>query len=605
MPFELNIIVLSGLRKDHHIILHNNIDIPIEHTPYILEDELLEFQLIAPKVYSNAALKVYQHVITPSEILHINDNLIKFIWKPNNYNYTERLFINYFGISELAIDLSGEDISPVEIRFQPLQILAKTESIKNVEEMFTYLSKISPQELYSVFSATKSHGKIESDIEGSPLEFIERLKYSENLLLEILPSLIHTPITRLEPQHKFVHTTGTEELNESSISWLMENLSVLEPDENLDQAHICYDNQHYRASTMYIPVLSENTDVYENQVIHGFIDLLIRESLQLLHRYLSNDFTISSQFPTGYTSFFEKMNKFKKVLISNEINTINECINSLRTIQIMLNKHLPVTKTITQRPIFTPKVKVNYIYRNIFIEIVNWLEKKSINWSSFDNLFAINSLSFLFETYCYFRVVTEVNFLLSDWKHIESSLQLEFYNEENNIELKIEKEPSYWTTQHTNKHKDNIVNSEGFTIGEYQNLSPRGQMGKFSKRQPDLVIQFKQDNITTLLVMDAKYTRKKTAFTKYLPELTMKYIHGIHKYQQSEPTVISLTIMYPSEKKDFLSYHHQDMSIFGKHPVTPNIQTIGLILGEKRTEDTLSEFIKQLFTHHGIIKESI
>lgn len=361
MSFELDIIVLSGPRKGHHIILHNNIDIPIEHTPYILEDELLEFQLITPNTYTNATLKVYQHIITPSEILHINDNLIKFIWKPNNFNYTEKLFINYFGISELAVDLMNEDITSVEIHFQPLQILAKTESINNVEEMFTYLSKIAPEELYSIFSATKSHGKIESEIEGSPLEFIERLKYSKTLLLDILPSLIHTPITRLEPQHKFVHTTGTEELSESSISWLMENLSVLEPDENLDQAHICYDDQHYRASTMYIPVLSENTDVYENQVIHGFIDLLIRESRQLLHRYLGKDFTASSQFPTGYTSFFEKINKFKKELISHEINSIHECINSLRTIQIMLNKHLPVTKKITQRPIFTPKVKVNWV----------------------------------------------------------------------------------------------------------------------------------------------------------------------------------------------------------------------------------------------------
>lgn len=600
MAFELKIFILSGQRTGQHLSLHHNIGNSIENAPSILEDELLEFRLITSNKYTDALLKIYQHVISPSEINYIDGEYTEYIWKPNSFNYKERLFINYFGICELEIELTDHELINELIQFQPIQVLAKTESIKNVENMFAYLSQIAPEELYSVFSATKSHGKIASEAQGSPLEFIERLKLSKALLLEILPSLTHNPITRLEPQHKFIYSTGDEELSDSSISWLMENLSVLEPDENPDQAHIYYDDQHYRATTMYVPVLIENTDIYENQVIHGFVELLIRESQHLLNRYALKSTLSTTSTPTGYTSFFERINKFKSLLISTEINTITESIHSLRTIQVLLDKHIPVTKKITQRPIFTPKVKVNYIYRNIFIEIIKWIEKKSIDWSAYDYLFSINSLPYLFETYCYFRVIKDVHYILTGNDNISSKIQLEFYDEENNIEIKIEKEPNYWTPYHSNSHLDRVINSEGYTVNEYNNYGIRSQKGAFSKRQPDIVIQIKKNDTVKLLVLDAKYTREKTAFTRYLPDLTMKYVHGIHKYQQIEQTVNSLAILYPSEKSTFLSYHHEEMQIFGKYPVTPSLQAVGLILGENRYQDDLSRFLRQALIHSGI-----
>lgn len=600
MNSVLKIVVLTGPRKGQHIVLKPDIDVPLENAPYILEDELLEFRIIVSDIYTEASLKVYQHIISFSQLSVFEDNYVEFVWRPNGYSYKERLFLNYFGISELVVELIDNNEETKRLFFQPIQILAKTESIQNVNEMFSYLSHVVPEELYAVFSATKSHGAIGTEMEGSPLEFIERLKYAKNLLEEVLPSLTNNPITRLEPQHQFICPTGKEELSDSSISWLMENLSVLEPNENPDQAHIFYDDQHYRASTMYIPVLVENTDVYENQVIHGYLDLLIRESCGLLDRYTAGiNTTLSSVAPTGYISFFERLNNFRASLIENKVVEIDNIINSLRSIQSLLDKYLPVTKKITKRPVFTPKVKVNYIYRSVFLEIVSWLEKKSIDWSSFDNLFSINSLSLLFETYCYFRVVKEINHILLG---SQNSLDLcfKFKSEDGAVELLIEREPNYWTVNHKNIHSEGIVNSEGYTVDNYNNFGTRGSKGRYSKRQPDIVLQIKNNDVLKLLVLDAKYTREKIAFTRYLPDLTMKYVHGIHKYQQAESVVTSLAILYPSEKTSFLSYHHEDMQIFGLYPVEPSIQALGVILGEDRYKDGLGHFLKRVLVLNGI-----
>lgn len=601
MSLVLNIIVMSGPRKGQQITLRSDTDGLLENAPYVLEDELLEFRLIASDTYTEALLKVYQHVIASSYSTALKDNCVEFVWKPNSFNYKEKLFLNYFGISELVVELVNSKEEVDRVFFQPIQVLAKTESIQNVNEMFSYLSQIAPEELYTVFSATKSHGSISSEIEGSPLEFIERLKYAKNLLADVLPALTNNPITRLEPQHQFICPTGMEELSDSSISWLLENLSVLEPNENPDQAHIFYDDQYYRAATMYVPVLEENTDVYENQVIHGYIDILIRDSCSLLERYTAGVKTTLSTIPTGYTSFFERINKFRAALIESEVAEINNIIHSLRVIRNLLDKHLPVTKKITQRPVFTPKVKVNYIYRSIFLEKIKWLEKKSIDWSAFDNLFSINNLPLLFETYCYFRVVKEINYILPLSKESnKSELCFKFKSEDSDIELLIEREPNYWTINHANTHFEGVVNSEGYTIDEYNNFSVRGSRGKYSKRQPDLVLQIKNKNIIKLLVLDAKYTREKTAFTRYLPDLTMKYVHGIHKYQQEDPVVTALAILYPSERSSFLSYHHDEMQIFGQYPVKPSIQALGVMLGENRYEDNLGAFLKRALSLNGV-----
>ncbi|TNZ29962.1 hypothetical protein CGK50_24845, partial [Vibrio parahaemolyticus] len=57
----------------------------------------------------------------------------------------------------------------------------------------------------------------------------------------------------------------------------------------------------------------------------------------------------------------------------------------------------------------------------------------------------------------------------------------------------------------------------------------RSSQHKYSHRCPDIVIEVRNENKPSkLIVLDAKYTYPTLAFSKYLPECTMKYVHGIH-----------------------------------------------------------------------------
>ena len=55
----------------------------------------------------------------------------------------------------------------------------------------------------------------------------------------------------------------------------------------------------------------------------------------------------------------------------------------------------------------------------------------------------------------------------------------------------------------------------------------------------------------------------------YLPELTMKYVHGIHRQTNGDNSTIALIIVNPNEAATTRHFHHYDYSIYGTNPVTP------------------------------------
>jgi hypothetical protein len=610
----LKLLIKNGSRIGSSFLLPDTEEPNQTSTPWVLEDEVIEFKISVPINFKSAILEIYQHEIEPTKIeLHENNELINFTWTPKETSYgPEKLFLNYFGLSELALLLRDEEGDVTDVRyFQPLQVAAKSSSAENVERMFEYLANISSEALNSVFSATRhSAGQAEGSL--SPNNTLDRVIKSVDLLQDSLPTLLNRPITRLIPQHKIISPTGNEEVDDSSIGWLLENLSVLEPDENPDQAHVFFDNQHYRAQALSIAILNENTDVYENRVIHGYVDFLTRQTQSLLQKFVSefNSAAQVTEVPKGYTSFFSKIASFKYHLMGSQFKKIEDLLDRLKQIKHLLEQKIKVSRSFSETPIFTPRAQNNSTYMEIFVDLIHWQQRGAIDWSAYENLFAIQSIPDLFEAYSYFRVVESVNnFFNSTESNIESLTVLNtHFSNTSGLEIIIHREPEYWTPNHASSSNREIVNSEAYTVKGNYSYSLRGQRGPHTKRVPDIVIEVKNlfENTSELLVLDAKYTRRGKAFTYYLPELTMKYVHGIHARKQQSPTVSSLTILYTDgEKPSFSSYHHGDMGIFGNNPVSPDLQTINLLLGARRENDYLQKFISRLLEIHGIKRSEV
>ncbi|MFC7420610.1 nuclease domain-containing protein [Iodobacter arcticus] len=600
---ELILLIKNGERKGLTLSL---LTLPNQGPTiqWLKEDEVIEFQLTAPPKFTSATIELYEHKIEFSQrnTNVVNDN-VQFIWQPSSSTYNAReacLFINFFGIAELNISLVTDNLAPVIEYFEPIEILASKTNATRVGKMFDFLAKVPGEALHSVFRTTR-HSLGFEDGTRSPDFTLEKLEHVRDVLQHTLPSILYRPITRLIPEQRIIPTTGREDLDDSSIGWLLENASLLSETDNLYDAHFKFNSNFYRASAVQLAILKENTDLYENQVIHGFVTSLLIEAQNLFSQYSfdkKNSRASQSNMPLGYISFFEKISKFKKLLIGNQKSRCEKLIDSLKRIKLQLDSKLTVRLHISDSPIITPKVQVNHDYRLLFIEILKWHEKGKPDWSAYDNLFAIQSIPKLFEAYCYFRTAKILNNLFSP--NDSDIIPTQFINK-HGLEIWLRREPVYWMSGHLKSINESFVNSEGWTIEANKNIKTRGKVGAYANRSPDIVIEvFSQESENIMLILDAKYSTAKTSFITYLPQLTMKYVHGIHRSKNGAAIVKSLTILHPSEDETLRDFHCGPFDLFGKSPASPSLICLGVTIESSHQEDKLEKLIQQLFIANNI-----
>lgn len=597
MHLELHI--KSGSRSGE-IIRLNEVGSPIGPASWVKENEALELILRAPAEFQTAALILYDHKI-PATYVEDENNYVNFIWKPQKLKNRklECLFINYFGLAELSIELADEDDNKIIKDFAPLEVFASKLNAQNVEDMLTYLAALGDEQLHSLFQTTK-HGAGFKEGSTSPNGNLERLEQTIEKLSYFFQHLLPKPITKLLPEHKVLQASGEEAIDDSTLGWLLSNLSVVEEVDDIDSAHFELNNAMYKANSIQVPVLKESSNLYENQVLHGFLVTLLNEADKQLSHYNRSDSIqskFSEQLPEGYSSFFTQVNRFKKELLGNQIERCLKVVDRLKFLKYSLDKTIPVSNYILERPILTQKAEAQQSYRGFFIEYINWFERSCPDWSAYKNLLAIESIPTLFESYSYFRVGESIN------KIFNSSTQAAtFLHDLKGNEISLVREPIYWMPKNSRSNESSYINSEGkvFRNGKIRN---RSSNSKYSHRCPDIVLEIRKENAPSqLIVLDAKYTYPTLAFTKYLPECTMKYVHGIHNKANNGTLVSSMTIIHPlgDDNCSLQSYHALDYSIEGSKPVTPSLQALGLDLAHSTGSDSLTEVLKLLLKQAGV-----
>ncbi|MEY0427201.1 DUF2357 domain-containing protein, partial [Providencia rettgeri] len=151
-------------------------------------------------------------------------------------------------------------------------------------------------------------------------------------------------------------------------------------------------------------------------------------------------------------------------------------------------------------------------------------------------LLSIQSIPKLFEYYSlfYIKVVLEKKYISkSTIEPTSESLSFSF-NLKKDLKLNLFYEPKYWMAKHPMADLRGLVNTEGWTIYNGK-VSKRSSSGRFSNRSPDFVIKISDtfDN-EKFIILDAKYTYSDKAFIHYLPDLTLKYLHGLHSISNAQ-----------------------------------------------------------------------
>lgn len=595
---KLTAIIISGKRSGLQVEL-NSINHQSSNQHFFLEDEALEFRLEVSAPLDDVYLCLHENEVRATSNKEF-DGIWLYEWKPKStYRSSfECFFHNYYGMAELSIATRVDGVGERVIieQYAPVEVFAKKLNAERAEKMLDFLAFHDNDALAAFFRVTRLKAGFKEG-ERSVGFLIEQLERNVLLLITELPNIYSRPIAKLTPVSKIVVVSANSATDDTTLAWMAENSDSLYPVDDQERAILELDGTYYSSEKILENHLKEELNIYENQVVHGFIISLMRaasEILRGLEDYPSSKIRSQSGI-SGYLSFFSQLSKFAKAINKNKIERCKELIANLQRLKRTFDERVPVSNTIIGTPQFTRKARYNLHYQKVFHKIIAWHRYGAPDWSVQEELFSIQSIPKLFEYYLLFLIKYHFDSarLLGMTFDLRSSPIMEHNNFEYNwggYTVRLMYEMKAWTHDHASSFAANLINSEGWTVNSANgDLKPRGQYGPYANRSPDMVVCISAPNgEQRQLILDAKYTTSKKAFTHYLPELTMKYLHGIHEKNSGKSLSAGLMIVNPSESCETRHFHHARYSIYGASPVTPALLVSSVSPG--MAEDQNSDF---------------
>lgn len=591
----LEIEILSGARLGTVIKLASTSKTNSVH-PHVLEDEALKIRVILDEYYELLCIILNDAEIPYTHAQEVNSKW-EYSWYPQRlpkYGY-EAFFQNYYGFAELFLGTSDLSLGIITniVKFQKIEVLAKKITADRIDKMLSFLATNDSKEIAAFFRATRVKAGLK-DGKKTVNFLIEQIERNLELLSSELPKIFACPIAKLVPERKIIFTSTSSSIDETTLAWLSENADSLYPDENQETALISYEGNLFASSKVLENHLTNDIDIYENQVIHGFIFSLIRAVSEMLSGLEVPEILPPDPQKEGYVSLFSQLTNFSKKINKTKTARLKNLINELQHIKITLEQRLPVSRKIIGTPKFTKKARYNIHYQRIYHKIISWHRFGAPDWSVQEELFSIQSVPKLFEYYVLF--LTKYHLEKKSPRENDLSIishqpidQNKFIYQWGDFTVSLEYELKSWTPDHNNVEESLLTNTEAWYVNKKSwSIHSRGSKNKNnSNRCPDFTICLSdRSGNSRYFIIDAKYTTKEKAFIHYLPELTMKYIHGLHDRQDGASPIDGLMIVNPSSTCQTKHFHHPDYSIYGSKPVRPALLVSSVAPGAAEGSDS-------------------
>lgn len=573
---ELEIKILNGTRQGMYFTLPIGPLADGVTMPYVLETEALAFFARVGHACETLSLCTGERTLpfTPGRSGQPDEFELFPAYLEGSRR--EALFFNYFGVAQLSlkIEVGGQ---AQYIDTAPLEVLARKATATQAESMVSFILAQTQDDLCEHSNTSRFQSGTAGRSEQLN-QLVTQLRDNIQTFAEIMPHLIARPIRALTSDLALRSGSLAEVQSDQGTAWLAENLSVLEETNDQSRSHILIDGRLYQATELLTPVVREHTDIYENQVLLGHLETLWRFTSDLLEHFTPT----SSRHNThvGYVSFFACMKDWIHQVSSQQLSAIKQCQEQLAVLRRQFIKYLPVRKSDDSIPRITAKIRGNRNYLTLFRMIIQWHRGSRLDWNPQQIFLAINSMPDLFEYYSLSRIR---QWLLSKGQPTgpKSLSQSQWQTRINNLELNLSYEPIFWMVG--NSRAEQIINIENRSADEAKNnWVGRRREYEYARRSPDFTIEVRRENeLLGLLVMDAKYTTMDLAFKHYLPECTMKYVHGIARADaktDDKGIVKAMVILYADRFDAFMDFHAAPYDAYGEKTQLPilGVQALSL-----------------------------
>lgn len=491
-----------------------------------------------------------------------------------------KIFLNFYGLCEIEI----ERVFLNETRYEKIAFIEIiSNKINDVDYLLEYLFE---KEFFfwESISLTKNTAAEKEKISENILWRLISIKniYS-NSMDNLLQNIHFDKFYKLLPVEKIMSWEAAENITENSALWLTQNINLLEISNSYADDHFLILNRPFRTKTILAESLYKDTNVYENQLVHWFVNEINRflnDSLQLINvkyeEYLAKgDLNFKHHI---YQRYFKRLQ-----------GLIIELNSSFQSIKLILNEELPVKRE--EIGLFeTQRIESKLHYFDVYLDIVKWIENKQVNHFP-DLLFSgLKDVSKLYEIYCLFKISDT---LITD---------LEFRSTYD----KISSNPSQFTLEDYFANKTEIASTYNFEDDEllitlYYELLPVSltSVAKIGNREfkPDFILEVttKKDEEKHYIILDAKYKNIGNIESYDYQDLCLKYLHGIGPKKGGRFNVLGLIIINPIAESKISFFQRSNYDLDGGFRSLPIIGRVEVGV-EKIQINYLANLLKRFFS---------
>ncbi len=584
----------------------------------VADDQAYQFELHLSAL-AHVSLS-HQGELIHFEEAQVEDDYIIYRWRapdiaPNRPYY---LFYNHYGRTTLSLRINHQEIllAPLEIvnrnaKHEQATFMLDTlkrESLPHFQRLLKYRAhhKDSQLEQFLRLERQRIDQKRDEESAETPEYYLNYFQSLLEPLSQLIERIIRSPLKDRSPRYREVVPHSEMALDDDSIQWLIDHLDTLFEVSSPEEALLKYRGRYYSAPKVGQLITTPNFDIEENRaIISALLHLLNRidEVIDYLstHKSAPNRSEESGEYRAFSSELMHSYHKESDQL-SRALLAIKEPL--LKQVHLLGKRWgLPLRLGRLRK---TAKMRHRPAYLALLSLLENVEKPLKIAGIAPQALLEINSIPELFEYYLFFKMAHYI-------KTINKRGRAGFYIDENEVtfeltigdyQYRLEYEP-YIGVRRENRlpyAHPHLVNVEGYYLSDGI-LKQRHHHSRQHHRLPDFLLSVTHLNDEKkrrhYIVMDAKFTDPHLAFTRDLPELTMKYLHGIHDGTQhgdlDHHPIKGVAVIHPDESSTLTHFHGQPYTSFGgAYTISPYLITIGHPLDEEVYQRTDHPYLMQV-----------
>lgn len=462
--------------------------------------------------------------------------LIRFYCKNTEF---PQPFLLQCDLIEISLKIALEDDNVLEL-FTPFLLCASksADDTKNAEEIVRTLLNFDDDKINRWVLTQKNMNNNQTGIvEGGfrDKSYKSVLSYLQ-LLNEVVQCYQNSYIYfKVQAKHSIVSNSELKEytkvrnFDNKSFEWICRNLEQLSVVEN--RSAILWNNQYYLPYKVMSEQKKENYDIYENRIVISFLKEVIVDAeriQQVLKNMLIEEEDIFKKLKLLSSEHYHaSIITIKNVQIMHNkeiLQRISMLINSARRLLHVYSTILPCKpRSLNGMPKKTKIFQEIKPYRYVYELIVKWYRYGEVSLEKDNMLFQVKTMDKLYEYYCLIQ-------LLKMFK--EEGYEIK--DEKNDIDLfeyktadgKYENEKDVANTYILHKESNSVVlyyqpviYADGYANG----LTLYRTTSYSSYYSPDFVIKIIQNEKSSYVIFDSKYSSKDTIKKYALENCILKY----------------------------------------------------------------------------------